>query len=154
MSAVRYIVISVGLLLAANTAVGAQQPLKIGTKVGEGQASGYDSGGRRDPFASLIAEQTAVVEAEGKRAKGLAGVAVVDVVVTGIITSGKAWLAIVAGPDGAMYIARTNDRLHDAVIRRIDRESVVFFAKVTNGAGDVVSREVRKTLRPATGAGR
>lgn len=154
MTALRHLVIGVGLSLCAGVVSHAQEPIKIGTRVGV-PASGYDSGGRRDPFASLIKEQpTNVPEADVTRAKGLAGVAVVDAVVTGILTSGQKWIAIVAGPDGNTYLARTNDKLHDAVVRRIDRDSVTFLARVPDGTGTIVSREVKKGLRPTTGAGR
>lgn len=153
MTAARLLVLGVGLSLCAGVVSHAQE-IKIGTRVGV-PASGYDSGGRRDPFASLIKEQpTNVPEADVTRAKGLAGVAVVDAVVTGIITSGQKWIAIVAGPDGNTYLARTNDKLHDAVVRRIDRDAVTFLARVPDGTGTIMSREVKKGLRPITGAGR
>ncbi len=154
MKGARCVAAIAGFLLSASADPGAQEPpLTIGTRVGERRVSGYDPEGRRDPFASLIVTPTAGVEPEPKRAQGLAGVAVADAVVTGIVVSGTAWLAIVAGPDGEMYVARTHDRLHDAVIRRIDGDAVVFLATVRDGAGNSVSREVRKALRPTTGAG-
>lgn len=158
MIGVRHVVIGVGLFLVLGVDAYAQPPLKIGTRVGVGEKpGGYDDGGRRDPFASLIAERptaVATAEAELVRAKGLAGVAVVDVAIKGIITSGQTLLAIMAGPDGAMYLARPNDRLHDAVVRRIDRDAVIFTARVPDGTGKIVSREVRKGIRPSTGEAR
>lgn len=158
MSSVRRIVVGVVLLLVPGASANAQQPLKIGSRVGVVERpGGYDDGGRRDPFASLIAERPAAVESAEAvltRAKGLAGVAVVDVAVKGIITSGQTLLAIIAGPDGAMYLARPNDRLHDGVVRRIDRDGVVFTARVPDGTGKIVSREVRKGIRPSTGEAR
>ena len=156
----------IGAALLVSAGVGAQSPaalpaateLKIGTRVGVTIASGYDDGGRRDPFASLIREQPTVIANNGEtvkvRAKGLAGVAVNDVSVKGIITSGEKWIAIVAGPDGASYLARTDDKLHDGSIRRIDRESVVFLARVQDGTGKTVSREVRKGIRATAGEAR
>jgi len=154
---VRHVVIGVSLLVCIAASAHAQQPLKVGSRVGvAAKPGGYDDGGRRDPFASLIAERpvVAATEAGVARAKGLAGVAVVDVAIKGIITSGATLLAIMAGPDGAMYLARPNDRLHDAVVRRIDRDAVVFTAKVPDGTGKIVSREVRKGIRPASGEAR
>jgi hypothetical protein len=113
--------------------------LKIGTRVGLPEKSGYDDGGRRDPFASLSVEKPQAIATTGDaveiRAKGLAGVAVVDASVKGIITSGNEWLAIIAGPNGAQYLAHTNDKLHDGSVRRIDRESVVFLARVADVTG-------------------
>lgn len=121
-------------------------------------SGGYDDGGRRDPFASLVVEKAitpaAAAESAGARPVGLVGVAVMDVAVRGIISSGQTWLAILAGPDGAMYLAHSSDRLHDGVVRRIDRDGVVFLARVPEGPGRIVSREVRKVLRPTSGEGR
>lgn len=117
---------------------------------------GYDDGGRRDPFTSLLPQRVPVStgEPEGVRAQGLAGVAVMDVAVRGIISIGQNWLALVAGPDGATYLAHASDRLHDGVVRRIDRDSVVFLARVPDGPGRTIAREVRKLLHPGAGEGR
>lgn len=161
MIAAKHVVTAAGLMICLTVGVQAQQAkpaLKIGTRVGVPEKSGYDDGGRRDPFASLIADRpaatTAATELAEGRAKGLAGVAIVDVAVKGIITSGPKWIAIVAGPDGTQYLAHTNDRLHDGVIRRIDRDSVLFLARVPDGTGRIVSREVRKGFRPGVEEGR
>lgn len=149
------VVIVCGVAAAASAGVRAQTPIKIGTRVGVADVSGYDSGGRRDPFVSLIAERpAAVAAAPARRALGLAGLAMADVAVKGIITSGQKWIAIIAAPDGATYLARPNDRLHDAVVRRIDRDAVVFLAQGEDVTGATRSREVRKSLRPAAGEAR
>lgn len=165
----RLLTIGAGLLMSATVAAQVPTatqasapmpptPLKIGTRVGLPEKSGYDDGGRRDPFVSLIVERVQMVPTSGDsmeaRAKGLAGVAVVDVAVKGIITSGEKWLAIIAGPNGAMYLAHTDDKLHDGSVRRIDRDAVVFLARVQDGTGKIVSREVRKGIRAGTGGGR
>ena len=168
MIAVRLLVIGSVLLVGATVAAQAPPPptmppdvpplasLKIGTRVGL-PSSGYDDGGRRDPFVSLIVDRPPAVATAGDsmeaRAKGLAGVAVVDAAVKGIITSGNEWLAIIAGPNGAQYLAHANDRLHDGSVRKIDRDSVTFLARVRDVAGKVVAREVRKGIR-ATGGPR
>jgi hypothetical protein len=164
--AAKLLMIGAGLLVSATRAAQAPQPppaasplptLKIGSRVGPPEKSGYDDGGRRDPFASLIVERAPAIATSGDsmeaRAKGLAGIAVVDASVKGIITSGREWLAIIAGPNGAQFLAHTNDKLHDGSVRRIDRESVVFLARAVDVTGKVVSREVRKGIR-ATGGGR
>ena len=166
MIAARILLIGAGLLVSV--AAAAQAPpappeatplptLKIGTRVGMPHTSGYDDGGRRDPFVSLIVERPPSVATAGDsfeaRAKGLAGVAVVDAAVKGIITSGNEWLAIIAGPNGAQYLAHANDRLHDGSVRSINSDSVVFLARTRDVTGKVVSREVRKGIR-ATGGSR
>ena len=163
----------VGAALLASVTVAAQAPqapppspplslpvssLKIGTRVGLPEKSTYDDGGRRDPFVSLIVEKAPPVAtgpgAVEARAKGLAGVSVVDAAVKGIITSGDKWIAIIAGPNGAQYLGHTDDRLHDGSIRRIDRDSVLFLARVADGTGKMVSREVRKGIRASSGDAR
>ncbi len=147
------VVIVCAMVAGAGAGVRAQTPIKIGTRVGVADVSGYDSGGRRDPFASLIADRPAAATAAtpARRAQGLAGLAMADVSVKGIITNGQKWIAIIAAPDGTTYMARPNDRLHDAVVRRIDRDAVVFFAQVEDATGAMRSREVRKELRPSIG---
>ncbi|NQW05119.1 MAG: hypothetical protein HQ485_14015 [Acidobacteria bacterium] len=153
----------VGTVLWACVSAGlwAQVPLPIGTRVGVNDVSGYDSQGRRDPFASLVIEHpTAAPPVVVTRAAGLAGVAIADVHIKGIIASGpvggsgQLFLALIAGPAGVTYLARPRDRLHDAVIRRIDRDGVVFLAQVADETGATRGREVRKTLRPSTGESR
>lgn len=134
-----------------------QEPsrVKIGARVGVEPKGGYDDGGRRDPFASLIAEKAATPNTSMEtRPRGLAGVAIEDVTVRGIIGRGREWLAIVAVPDGAMFLAHSNDRLRDGTVHRIDPDGVVFLAGVPGGPGRIGSREVRKALRPGAGAGR
>ena len=167
MMTARLFLIGAGLHVSATVA--AQTPpaapaapplstLKIGTRVGLPEKSGYDDGGRRDPFVSLVVERPVSVSTSGDsleaRAKGLAGVAIVDASVKGIITSGDKFLAIIAGPNGASYLAHANDRLHDGSIRRIDRDAVVFLARVSDVSGKVVAREVRKGIRAAAGDSR
>ena len=166
MNAAKLLLIGAGLLAGVTLAAQAPpapqveaprppSPLKIGTRVGPPQPSGYDDGGRRDPFASLIVEKAPTVATSGDsmeaRAKGLAGVAVVDAAVKGIITSGSEFLAIIAGPNGAQYIAHANDKLHDGSVRRIDRESVLFVARAADVTGKMVAREVRKGIRATAG---
>jgi hypothetical protein len=165
----RLVMIAASFLLSATLAAQAPQPtpaetsrplapLKIGTRVGLPQNSGYDDGGRRDPFASLIVEKAPSVATSGDsmeaRAKGLAGIAVVDAAVKGIITSGSEWLAIIAGPNGAQFLAHANDKLHDGSVRRIERESVVFIARAADVTGKIVAREVRKGIRATAGGAR
>lgn len=147
------VVIACGVVAGASAGLRAQIPIKIGTRVGVADVSGYDSGGRRDPFVSLIAERpvAATAAAPARRAQGLAGLAMADVTVKGIITNGEKWIAIIAAPDGTTYLAHPNDRLHDAVVRRIDRDAVVFFAQVEDVTGAMRSREIRKELRPSIG---
>jgi Tfp pilus assembly protein PilP len=168
MTASRLLIIAAGVGLSTTLAAqappapAAQAPviaplsaLKIGTRVGLPEKSTYDDGGRRDPFVSLIVERAPSVATGGNsmeaRAKGLAGISVVDARVKGIITSGEKWLAIISGPNGAMYLAHTDDKLHDGSVRKIERDSVLFVTRAADGTGKMVSREVRKAIRATAG---
>lgn len=135
------------VLLCLSVPLTAQETIKLGTRVGM-PASDYDSQRRRDPFAPLVSPPTtqAVAGADtSRRAPGLAGMTAADVVLKGIISSGVTRMALLEGPDGKTYLARAQDRLHDAVIRRIDTDAVVLLTTATPRGG---GREVRKALRP------
>jgi Tfp pilus assembly protein PilP len=136
------------VLLCLSVPLTAQETLKVGTRVGM-PASDYEGQSRRDPFAPLVSPPTpqavGTVAAATRRAPGLAGMTAADVVLKGIISSGTTRMALLEGPDGKTYLARAQDRLHDAIIRRIDDDAVVLLTTATpRGAG----RELRKPLRP------
>lgn len=140
------------LCLGASAApAAAQDVVTVGTRVGLPDTD-YRAWGRRDPFAPLVAPPSAVSPATtpARRAPGLAGMAAADVVLKGIISSGATRLALLEGADGKTYLARAQDKLQDAVVRRIDVDAVVL---LTNGAPQGGTREVRKALRPSSGGG-
>jgi Tfp pilus assembly protein PilP len=123
------------------------------------QQGGYDAGGRRDPFVSLIvpkvvAPSTSHVAATTSRpGAGLLGLAVSDVQVKGVIRSGPTFVALLAGPDGRTFMAKQQDKLMNGVIKGIERDAVVFTERVADAAGAVRSRDVRKVLRSAIAGG-
>ena len=121
--------------------------IPVGSRVGEA-ATGYDDGGRRDPFASLVAvKRTAAVKvAPGRPRAGLGALSLADIVVSGIVKSGTATIAILEGPNKPSYVSRVKDQLVDAVVVRIDSEGVVFAEDAGPGAA---ATRVRKNLRPA-----
>ena len=136
------------VLAAGSTPALAQIP--VGTLVGV-PASGYDSGGRRDPFVSLIAPKrptTVPGAAKGTQPPGLRSIALADAVVTGIVRRGNAMMAIIQGPDRQSFVARLKDRLMDAVIKQIDAQGVIFTEIVEPGTGGR-AQEIRKALRGA-----
>jgi len=116
----------------------------------------YADGGRRDPFVSLIVPKAAPNVSANSRPKpavaGLAGLAVSDAVVKGLIKSGTTFIALLQGPDGRTYMARRQDRLQDGVVTRIESDGVVFTERAADATGIVHSRDVRKPLR-ATNSG-
>lgn len=137
----------------AQTAAGPVIPnapaaIAVGSRVGEVMSS-YDSGGRRDPFASLVTPKRASVSGEGARQRppaGLAGVALADVLVRGVVRNGGTMLAILEGPNRQSYVSRVNDRLLDATIVRIDADGVIFGEQAERG---MAPNHLRKSLRPA-----
>src|SRR5690606_18379779 len=67
----------------------------------------YDPGGRRDPFVSLLRSGS-----DGRAIRpagavdGLAGLAIADIAVRGVVKARDGYLAIVQAPDRKTYLAR------------------------------------------------
>jgi hypothetical protein len=122
-------------------------PIAVGSRVGE-LLSSYDSGGRRDPFGSLVTPQRAAGPGQNARPRvaGLAGVALADVTVRGVLRNGDTTLAILEGPNRMSYVSRVNDRLLDARVVRIDADGVIFAEQVERGTAP---NHLRKSLRPS-----
>lgn len=111
----------------------------------------YRALGRRDPFAPLVvASPPSAPGTVTRRVPGLAGLAVADVVLTGVIASGPTRLALLQGADGRTYLARQQERLQDAVVHRIDADAVILMLTTPPRSGP---REIRKPLRPTTADG-
>lgn len=123
--------------------------IPVGTHVGT-PASGYDDGGRRDPFGALVQPKRtnlgASLDSLRPRA-GLAAMALSDVTVRGIVGNGKVMLAILEAPNKQSFVARLQDKLLDGWVKSIDRDGVVFISAADPGGQ--ASSEVRKNLRPA-----
>ena len=144
-SSVRIVVVI--LLVGWSAGLSAQQP------------PGYDAGGRRDPFVSLIApkkEVAAPSAAPVRRAggTGLAAITVTDVVVKGVVRSGTTEIAILEAPDGKTYIARRQDRLQDGAVKSIEADAVVFIEQVADARGGLRPRDVRKPIHAVIGGER
>ena len=122
-----------------------------------GQSGGYDAGGRRDPFISLIAPKANPAApraaATSRPGAGLAGLAVSDVQLKGVIRSGANFVAILEGPDGRTFMVKRLDRLMNGVVKGIESNSVVFTERVEDAAGAVRQRDVRKALRGVVAGG-
>jgi hypothetical protein len=139
-----------GVLAVLVPATAAAQ-IPVGTKVGEPRpisAGSYDSLGRRDPFVSLVQPRRATDAAVPRASKGLASFMLADVVVTGVSRKDDVRFAILQGPDRQSYVAKVNDKIADAVIRRIDAQGVVFVDLPRPGDTNRL-QETRKVLRSA-----
>lgn len=137
-----------GALVLAFSAT-AQAQIQVGTKVGAprpADTGSYNSLGRRDPFVSLIAPRKATTDGTPRASRGLSSFMLADVVVTGISRKGDQRMAILQGADRQSYVAKVNDKIADAIIKRIDAQGVVFLE--TPRPGDLQRpQETRKPLR-------
>lgn len=139
------------------TPVLAQDRLPLGTHVGSGPGisaptgsplpATYSEGGRRDPFVTLLVAKKTTTAAPARPVLGLSGVALADIAVKGIIHNGATTLAVLEGPGGKSFVARSKDRLQDASVKAIDADGVVFVERVVDAVGAVRMRDVRKSLR-------
>jgi len=137
------------IALAAPVQAQSQDHLPPGTRVGNIEPSGYDGGGRRDPFVSLLTPKKAVAaQNSAQKRPGLASLALADVSVKGILKSNGTVMAVLEAPDGHSYVARSKDKLQDAVVKSIDAEGVVFIEEQVDAGGAMHPRDIRKTLRP------
>jgi hypothetical protein len=147
----RHLILAV-LALVAVPAI-AQAQIQVGSRVGDAPApSGYDDGGRRDPFVSLIVKKSPAPggqQSSMRPALGLASLSITDVVVTGVVRAGSKMTVILQGPNKQSYMAKLQDRLADGTVKSIDTEGVVFVAEQTDATGAVKGHEVRKTLHSA-----
>jgi Tfp pilus assembly protein PilO len=107
----------------------------------------YDDGGRRDPFASLIAPEVSPrALAASNRGRGLAATPVADVVVRGVTRDGNRMLAILETSGRQSFIVRPLDRLADSVVHDINPSGVLFVQR--DGRGGPV--QVHKPIRPSS----
>ena len=111
----------------------------------------YDSGGRRDPFVSLVGTGT---EPRGAavRAEGAAGLTVAEISVRGIMQSRGLLIAMVQGPDNKTYIVHQGDKFVDGTVKAITPQGLVLVQDVNDPLSLVKQREIRKPLRNAENA--
>lgn len=105
----------------------------------------YDPDGRRDPFVSLMAGGSE--RRTSAPGDGLAGLAVDDLSVRGIVQTRRGPVAMVQGPDGRTYLARARDALLDGTITSVTPDGLVILQDVSDPLSLVKQREVRKLLR-------
>ncbi|HEX7085165.1 MAG TPA: hypothetical protein VF198_02290 [Vicinamibacterales bacterium] len=107
----------------------------------------YDPAGRRDPFVSLLRSGSDSRAVRSGAAEGLAGLAIADIAVRGVIKSRDGYLAIVQGPDTKTYLVRPDDRLLDGTVKSITPAGMVLLQEVSDPLSLVTQKEVRKLLR-------
>ena len=138
-----------GLIALSAYATPALAQIPVGTYVG-GPVPGSATAALRDPFVALVAPKRTPTRTapDAPQGTGLRSMALADVEVTGIVRRGDLLLAILRGSGERSYVARAQDRLLDAVIKRIDAAGVVFVEVVEPGTG-ARPQEIRKALRGA-----
>jgi Tfp pilus assembly protein PilP len=107
----------------------------------------YTPDGRRDPFVSLLTRGgERHVPRPGQDVEGVAGLAVDDLTVRGILSSPTGLLAMVQSPDKKTYLVRQNDKLLDGIVKAITPEGLVILQEVNDPLSLVKQKEVRKML--------
>src|SRR4051812_39367912 len=103
----------------------------------------YDSGGRRDPFVSLVGTGTEP-RSTATRAEGAAGLTVAEISVRGIMQSRGLLIAMVQGPDNKTYIVHQGDKFVDGTVKAITPQGLVLVQDVNDPLSLVKQREIRK----------
>jgi Tfp pilus assembly protein PilP len=108
----------------------------------------YHAEGRRDPFLTLV-RRGVEGRSGGKRPQGVAGLAVAEITLKGVLASQGAYFAMIQGPDLRTYVVHPNDRLLDGMVKTITPDAIVIVQDVNDPLSLTKQREVRKALRVA-----
>jgi type IV pilus assembly protein PilP len=157
------LLLAVALSVAADSAVGAQQPAAKPAAAPPAAVKpqdlpviepgyAYDPQGRRDPFISLLGRGDES-KPQAARPTGLAGVLIGEVSVKGVLRDRGGYTAMLQGPDKKTHTVRVGDKLLDGSVKAITHEQVVFSQDVNDPLSLVKQREVAKPVRPAEGRG-
>ncbi|HEX4825191.1 MAG TPA: hypothetical protein VFV19_12865 [Candidatus Polarisedimenticolaceae bacterium] len=114
-----------------------------------GRTFSYDPGGRRDPFRSLIEE--AALKAHGPRPRGVAGMMVAELALTGIVRDSSGGnIAVVTGTDSKGYFLHVGDEVYDGSVITVDPAAgtVTFRQQVDDPRLIKPYRDVVKRLVP------
>jgi hypothetical protein len=114
-----------------------------------GRQFSYDPGGRRDPFRSLFEE--AAIRRKGPRPRGVAGMLVVELELTGIVRDANGGnIAVVMGSDSKGYFLHVGDEVYDGGVIAIDPAAgtVTFRQQVDDPRLIKPYRDVVKRLVP------
>jgi Tfp pilus assembly protein PilP len=108
----------------------------------------YNAAGRRDPFISLVRRTTeATGTSANPRAKGLAGLGIGEITMTGVVKARDGWIALVRGVDNKTYMVKPGDKLYDGSVRSITADALFVLQDVNDPLSLAKQRELRKPLR-------
>jgi hypothetical protein len=114
-----------------------------------GRTFSYDPGGRRDPFRSLLEE--AALKKHGPRPRGVAGMMVSELDLTGIVRDASGGnIAVVMGTDNKGYFLHVGDEVYDGSVITVDPAAgtVTFRQQVDDPRLIKPYRDVVKRLVP------
>jgi len=107
----------------------------------------YETGGRRDPFISLLANVARGAGGDdGIRLPGMPGFLIQEMTLKGIVSDRSGFIAMLEGTDGKSYFARVGQQLYDGTITAMDAASVSFYQDVRDPLARERVREVVKSL--------
>jgi Tfp pilus assembly protein PilP len=107
----------------------------------------YQPEGRRDPFTNILGTDTPQLGIGSQRPIGLAGMAVDEVSVRGVMQSRGSLIAIIQGSDNKAYVVHAGDKLLDGVIKAVTIQGLVIVQEDNDPLSLVKQREVTKRLR-------
>jgi hypothetical protein len=120
------------------------------------QAQRFNDRGKLDPFIDLNElirqEQPEVFFAKyelpplSQRPPGLAGLAISEVIVTGLAVGESPKVVLLRGTDNFTYIAQEDAKLFNGYVSQISLEEVVFVQLETDRAGNTETSEIIKRL--------
>ena len=107
----------------------------------------YETGGRRDPFVSLLANVAPGAGGDdGVRLPGMPGFLIQEMTLKGIVADRSGFIAMLEATDGKSYFARVGQQLYDGTITAMDAATVSFHQDVRDPLARERIREVVKSL--------
>lgn len=110
------------------------------------RARSYASGGRRDPFLAP-SPRGRPDRFAGARPSGLAGIAVEEMTLRGLVRLDDRYLAMLETERGRSHVVRGGEELFDGYVQSVAAGGVVIVVDGPRGA----ARAVRLTLQPSRG---
>ncbi len=108
----------------------------------------YQSGGRRDPFRSLLLSiRQRELSAPISRPAGLPGFLINELTIKAVAQYQGRWHAMIIGLDRRTYFAEVGSELYDGRVVEINTSEVVFEQEVEDMLGARSTRKVIKRLR-------
>ncbi|MGH9525161.1 MAG: hypothetical protein ACRD2F_00685 [Terriglobales bacterium] len=114
------------------------------------------SGGRRDPFHSLIPKASSGKPgAPTNRPPGRAGLEIGQLTVQGLALGGPTGsVALVAGRSGGTYFLRPGEHIFDGVVLRLTPNGIWFRRTKVVSNGQVAGQQTFRAIDPAPGEGK